>query len=240
MRVGLAHSLVLLLVSPAACGSDPSSSPDAPGPDAPGPDASTVDAPGDPTAAELRAAIASCDTVVGGMFARDAGGTANISICGLPTAVFWTADLDVDCDGKMSTACNLSTDPSYQNQTAASDSMGNPLDAATLPYVVVPVKSTRFNYQSAGLALGSIVAVIYADQVAYGVIGDLGPSTVIGEASYRMAEVLGIDPDPSTGGTNADVAYVAFTGASAKVTTMEDQAEAQAIGLAHAKALLGR
>src|SRR6185503_2965501 len=113
-----------------------------------------------------------------------------IPICGLPGAVFWKADLDVDCDGKMTAQCNLPTDPAYQNQTAATDSMGQPLDAAALPYVVIPGKSTRFDYSAAGLKMGSVFAVIYKDTVMYGVAGDIGPTAIIGEASYRMAELL--------------------------------------------------
>jgi hypothetical protein len=204
--------------------------------------AGTPDAPGDPTAAELLAALTACDQAVGvgGPFAADSGGPRDISICALPTAVFWTADLDVDCDGKTTTACNTESDPSYLDETATTDSMGDPLDAAALPFVVVPVASARFDYRDAGLGLGSVAAVIYDGRVEYGVIGDLGPSTIIGEASYRMAELLGIDPDPATGGAEEGVTYIAFTGATAEVTTMEDHAEAAAIGLAHARALLGR
>ncbi len=199
-----------------------------------------VDASDLPTADELRAAIATCTTAVGGTFATDTGGTSNISICGLPTAVFWKADLDVDCDGKMSAQCSLATDPAYQNQTSATDSHGDPLDAATLPYVVVPSKSGKFDYATAGLDLGSVVAVIYGARVAYGVIGDTGPTPIIGEASYAMAVALGIDPDPSTGGTDTGVAYIAFTGSDAQVQVIEDHAEAVTVGVAHAKALLGR
>jgi hypothetical protein len=195
------------------------------------------DAPGPPTAAELLGKLATCNKV-GGNYATDSGGAQTIEICGLPSAVFWKADLDVDCDGKTSTQCNTTTDPSYQNQTSATDSQGNPLDAATLPYVVVPLPSTRFDYTAGGLALGSVIAVIYNDHVEYGVFGDEGPSSIIGEASYRMAQLLGIDPDPSTGGADSGVAYIAFTGASAIVPVIEDHDMAVQLGIAKARALL--
>ncbi len=209
-----------------------------------GPDAAQppgVDAPvsTDVTAQQLLDAIATCAHVEGGPFATDSGGTANVSICNLPTAVFWKADMDIDCDGKMSTVCNLTTDPAYQNQTSGTDSHGNALDAATLPYVVVPLSSSRWNYATAGLDLGSVVAVVYNGRVEYGVFGDEGPSTIIGEASHRMAELLGIDPDPSMGGVDTGVAYIAFTGADARVSALEDHAAAVAIGVAKAKALVG-
>jgi hypothetical protein len=201
--------------------------------------ASTLDAaPSGPTAAELLAKIATCDDAVGGPFASDADGTANISICGLTGAVFWKADMDVDCDGKMSAECNLSADPDYQDQTAATDSHGDPLDAAALPYVVIPGKSARFDYESAGLAMGSVVAVIYDDKLEYGVLGDVGPTADIGEASYAMASALGIDPDPSTGGVDTGVAYIAFTGSDAIVDPIEDHDAATELGSARATQLL--
>ncbi len=215
-------AVVVVLV--AACGGDESTMPDAPA--------------GPPTAAQLLARIANCDLVIGGPFALDSGGPATVSICGLPNAVFWKAELDVDCDGKMSAQCNLTTDPAYQNQTAATDSNGDPLDAAALPYVVVPGKSTRFDYRAAGLAMGSVFVVIYKDGVQYGVAGDVGPTSIIGEASYRMAELLGIDPDPRTGGTDEPVAYIGFTGMAAIVDPIEDHDRAISLGLELATALV--
>lgn len=231
----------LLAIALAACGDDAMMF----GPDAAGdPDAELVDgAPdaglGDPTADELRALIASC-TVIGGKYATDSGDTATIDVCGLAGAVHWTGDMDIDCDGQMSAQCNSSTDSSYLPQTAAVDSMGDYLNAATLPFVVVPVASARWNFRNHGLALGSVAAVVYQDRVEYGVLGDLGPTTIIGEASYAMAAALSINPDPSIGGTDGPVAYLAFTGPTAEVDTMEDHAEARLIGIAHAKMLLGR
>ena len=200
-----------------------------------------ADAPADadaaPSAADLLAKLATCARV-GGDYATDSGGTQDIAICGLTGAVYWKADLDVDCDGKMSTHCNLGTDPAYQNQTSATDSAGNPLDAATLPYVVVPLPSTRFDYGAAGLELGSVIAVIYNGHVEYGVFGDEGPTSIIGEASYAMAQLLGIDPDPSTGGADSGVAYIAFTGSAGVVPVIEDHAMATQLGIAKARALL--
>ena len=225
--------VIVLLVAIAACGDDAAMID-------PGPDAAEIlpDAAGAPTAAQLLGAISTC-TVVGGKYAKDSGGAATVDICGLTGAVFWKADLDVDCDGKMSAKCSLATDPDYMSQTAATDSMGAPLDAAALPYVVVPGVSTRWSYRAAGLAMGSVVAVIYGDHLEYGVLGDVGPVAAIGEASYRMAELLTINPNPRTGGTAAEVAYIAFTGITAEVDVIEDHAMAVEIGVAHAKTLLG-
>lgn len=194
--------------------------------------------PTGPTAAQLMARIASCASVVGGPYRAGNSSPATISVCGVPDAVFWKADLDVDCDGKVSAQCNLMTDPYFMDQTAGWDSNGDPLDAATLPFVVIPGRSSRFDYRAAGLTMGSVVVVIYQDRVVYGVLGDVGPTAIIGEASYRMAELLGIDPDPSTGGVETGVAYIAFTGPEARVEVMEDHDEATAAGIELATMLL--
>ena len=204
-------------------------------------DTAPVDAaPGDtstiPTAADLLAKLATCDPVVGGPFATDGGGTADVSICGYAGAVFWKADLDVDCDGVETAQCNLTTDPAFQAQTAATDSNGDFLDAAALPFVVVPGISSRFDFAAAGLEMGSVVAVIYQDHVEYGPLGDIGPTAIIGEASYAMAAALGIDPDPSTGGVESGVAYIAFP--STTVAPIESHDAAVQLGIARARDLL--
>lgn len=225
----------VVVLALAACGGSDATTPD--GSIDGAHDASLADGRGAPTADELLAKLVDCN-VVGGNYATDDGEDETIPICSLTVGVFWKADLDVDCDGKTSAQCNIDTDPAYQDETSATDSHGDPLDAATLPFVVVPLPSIRFDYADGGLALGSVIAVIYDGKVEYGVFGDEGPSSIIGEASYAMASSLGIDPDPSTGGTDSGVAYIAFTGSDAVVPTIEDHAMAVAIGEARARALL--
>jgi hypothetical protein len=194
---------------------------------------------GAPTAADLMAKLASCSQVSNGLYKTDSdSASATVAICGLNGAVWWTADMDVDCDGKTTPQCNINTDGAYQNQTSATDSNGDPLDAAALPYVVVPLPSSRFDYNAAGLQLGSVIAVIYNGQLDYGVFGDEGPDDIIGEASYAMAKSLGVDPDPSTGGTDGPVTYIAFTGDSAVVSPIESHATALSVGAARAAQLL--
>lgn len=196
---------------------------------------------GPPTAAELLALLGSCNKVGGDYKTDDEPGLpSNISICGLNGAVFWKADMDIDCDGKPSTVCNKSTDPAFQAQTSATDSKGAFLDASKLPYVVIPLPSTRFDYAKAGLELGTVVAVIYNGKVEYGVFGDEGPDNIIGEASYAMAQLLGIDPDPATGGTDTGVTYIAFTGKASVVAKIEDHTAATTLGQQRAALLVSQ
>lgn len=191
------------------------------------------------TAAALRAITSTCATLPGvTKFATDDGQPETVSICALDGALWWRADLDVDCDGGRTAACRA--DPSYLPETSATDSNGDPLDAATLPFVVIPLPSQGFAPAEHGVRLGSVVAVVYRDRVEYGIFGDSGPRGIIGEASYAMAALLGIDPDPVTGGADEGATYIVFTGESGIVERKEDHAEAVAIGRARAAELLGR
>jgi hypothetical protein len=196
------------------------------------------------TAANLLTLTQRCVPASSVRYATDVGVSPTISICTLTGAFFWKADLDVDCDGKVSAQCSSSTDPAFQSQTSLTDSHNAPLDAASLPYVVVPLPSTQpggFDYQAAGLHLGAVALVIYNGQLAWGVFGDEGPEDIIGEASYAMAQSLGIDPNPSTGGHDGvDVTYIVFTGTGAVLAAPEDHAAAVTLGQTLATQLLSQ
>ncbi|MEE4495162.1 glycoside hydrolase family 75 protein [Streptomyces sp. BE230] len=161
-------------------------------------------------AAELLAKVSACKRISNGFYRTDEGTSPSVPVCGLNGAVFWKADLDIDCDGEVTKACNADTDPSFQGDTAFHTSGDRPLDAEKLPYVVVPGRSSLWDFSSAGIGGGSVAAVIHAGKVEYAVVGDTGPAGIIGEASYATADALGIDPDPKTGGTGSGVTYILF------------------------------
>lgn len=179
-----------------------------------------------PTADELRAAVAGCDTeLTNGRYSQDAGGTADIPVCANGSAIHWKADFDVVCDGQRSSKCNENTDPWFQPQTAFTQSDGKYLNSATLPHIVVPGVSSRWNYKNSGIGGGTVAAVIYQDKVVYAVVGDVGPQAIIGEGSYALAEKLGINPDPRVGGVSGKVVdYILFPGVVA--TPIESHNEA--------------
>jgi hypothetical protein len=194
---------------------------------------------GEPTAAAIMAKLQTCRKASRSAYKSDASSsTANLHVCQLNNAVFFHADMDIDCDGKPSAACNTSTDPWFQPETAGVDSTGKPLDAAKLPFIVVPGVSSRWSYRAAGIRMGSVGVVIYQGRMEYGIVGDVGPQAILGEASYAMAERLGINPNPSTGGTASGVSYVIFTGSSGEVSINEDHEEAVIVGRARAAQLL--
>jgi hypothetical protein len=210
-----------------------------------GPDGGAAqDAKSDPPpesglAADLLALTAKCDVASNGKYATDVGEKATVDICKLKGAFFWKADLDVDCDGQQTTECNKANDPDYQNQTSfTQQSDGKPLIASKLPYVVIPLPSSRFRYDDQGIEPGALIIVIYQGKVAYGVFGDQGPDQIIGEASYAMAKSLGIDANPASGGTDSGVTYIALTGKGAVVRPIEDHAAAVKLGEKLAAALV--
>ena len=63
----------------------------------PGSDAGMRPDGGAITPADVLARLGAC-TRIGGDYAKDVGGTANIPVCETDNVVWWTADLDVDCD----------------------------------------------------------------------------------------------------------------------------------------------
>ncbi|MFF7494895.1 glycoside hydrolase family 75 protein [Streptomyces rubiginosohelvolus] len=191
------------------------------------------------TAAQLLAEVRACSRISKGRYRTDSGSAkATVPVCGTRDAVFWKADMDIDCDGRRTRACNRKTDPYFLPETAFQSSRGEPLDSAALPHVVVPGPSKVWDYRKAGLTGGSVVAVVYRDRVRYGVIGDTGPTGIIGEASYAMAKTLDIDPDPSTGGAESGVTYIAFK--NSRISPIESRARAQSRGAALAREFVGR
>lgn len=191
------------------------------------------------SAEELLAEVRSCRQISRGTYRTDANRSkATVPVCGTTDAVFWKADMDIDCDGRRTKACNTKSDPYFQPQTAFQTSRGKPLDSARLPFVVVPAPSRIWDYRKSGLTGGSVVAVIHKGQVRYAVIGDTGPAGIIGEGSYALAEELSIDPHPTTGGAASGVTYIAFK--DSRISPIESRAKAERRGEALARAFVGR
>lgn len=194
------------------------------------------DAPGAITPADVIARLGACNRI-GGDYARDSGGTENIPVCQTANVIWWNADFDIDCDGGSSALCM--SDPYYQPETSGVDSHGDPLDASTLPFIVIPLASSRFRYADHAIRVGQVALVLYRDRMVFGIFGDAGPAGGIGEGSFAMAEALGIPSDPRTGGVDSGVTYLVFTGTSARVAHNESHAEAIAIGQPLLETFLG-
>lgn len=160
----------------------------------------------------------------------------NIPICAMKDAVYFTAGMAIDCDGRATAGKCPGDDPSYLNDTAFHNSADQPLAAAETPYVVLPE-----DFAFSGIDTvngGNVVAVLYMGRVEYAVFGDTGPTDLLGEASYACADDLGIPPDPASGGVDSGVTYVVFTSAGGKPANIEDRAATEQLGSALAAQLL--
>ncbi|MEV3971518.1 glycoside hydrolase family 75 protein [Streptomyces sp. NPDC050698] len=188
------------------------------------------------SAADLLAQVRSCAPVSRGRYRSDSGAPADIPVCGTRDAVFWKADMDIDCDGRPGPRCNRRTDPYFAPSTAYAQSDGRPLSAERLPFIVLPAPSRIWDYRDHGIGGGSVAAVIHQGRVRYAVVGDTGPQGIIGEASYAAAEALGIRPDPHGGGVPSGVTYIVFK--NTKVSPIEDRAAAETAGERAAKRFL--
>ncbi|WP_217242787.1 glycoside hydrolase family 75 protein [Streptomyces sp. AC555_RSS877] len=183
---------------------------------------------GDVRAADLLAKVRDCVPVSRGRYRSDDGRPASTPVCGTRDAVFWRADLDIDCDGRAGRRCNRRSDPLFSDATAYPQSDGRHLDAERLPYIVVPGPSRIWNHGDDGVRGGSVAAVVHRDRVRYAVVGDVGPRDLIGEASYATAKALGIRPDPRAGGTDSGVTYIVFK--DTQVAPIENHAAAVMVG----------
>jgi len=179
-------------------------------------------------AADLLAKVRDCDPVSRGKYRLDDGAPRTVPVCGTRDAVFWKADMDIDCDGRPGRHCNKDADPLFAPTTAFQQSDGRQLSAETLPYVVVPMKSAVWNHRDSGVHAGSVAAVVYRGRIQYAVVGDTGPDDIIGEASYATAKALGIPADPRGGGVASGVTYIVFK--DSRVKPIEDRKEAVAVG----------
>jgi hypothetical protein len=179
---------------------------------------------------KVLAKLRTCHALSDGSFATDQGAAEKIKICGLDNAFFWQADLDVECDGKRSSDCNELTDSAFLPFTSSTDSNGDSLDAATLPYVVLPTPSSRFDYREHETRFGQVVAVVHDGDITFGVFGDEGHEGVVGAASLALAKNLGINPDPIEGGVDGGATFIVFTGDDGVVGTIEDHEEATELG----------
>ncbi len=194
---------------------------------------------GDVSAAALKAVLKHGKLIkeTENKFQADMEKPKNISMFSLTNATFWTADMDIDCDGRQTAFCNKKTDPDFQNQLSCDTDIA----ADETPYFVIPVGSPA-NSKKRGIEIGQIAAIIYRDQVVYAAfLDECGISSLIGEASCAAAKLLGINPDPKNGGTDEPVTYIVFSGPSGRITDKRDyanHAKAIEIGVRRAKELL--
>lgn len=127
--------------------------------------------------------------------------------------VQWVAKMTIDCDGS---GGNPDNDPYYQDDTSL-HYRGKALNAYQVPFVVVPPLVLGCVEP---VVLGCMAVVINLENglSVQAVVGDVGPSSKIGEASCECAQRVGLDPNPNWGGTlDQIIFYAVFPGIPAVV-----------------------
>jgi len=129
--------------------------------------------------------------------------------------IYTTPWYRVDGDGDPT---NHFHDRCYQKDTSLHTPDGKPIDAYTLPYVVLNP------YIAASLPavfLGALALVSYKGKTVNAVIGDVGPPHKVGEGSEALARALGIPESSVSGGFDHDpahpVEWILFPGKPAEV-----------------------
>ncbi|KKK15912.1 hypothetical protein P175DRAFT_0498400 [Aspergillus ochraceoroseus IBT 24754] len=125
------------------------------------------------------------------------------------SAIFWVADMDVDCDG-LEYGCEGNPDGQPLTNWGA-------LDAYQVPFIVIPDKFLVANPDL--LPGNNVAAIICNNKIFYAILGDSNHNDpqVTGEASWLLARTCFPDEklNGNKGHTTSDVTYIVFTGQNA-------------------------
>lgn len=105
-----------------------------------------------------------------------------VHLASLPGAVYIESDLDLCTDGVR--------DPDikqYDKHHQDEISMGVPVNANVVPYIVLPIGFAAAH----GLRRGDVAAVLYKHRVAFAIFCEQGPREKIGEGSIALLRKLG-------------------------------------------------
>jgi len=143
----------------------------------------------------------------------DGGSQVQVSSLELPDnkkAFVFTSGMRIDVDGA---GVLKNSDPVAKPDTALHGADGKPLDPSRDPYVVISKDFLKLHPE---VHLGDYVAMTYGGKTTFGYIGDVGPEHALGEASPLPAASVGINPSPTSGGTDWNVRYIALAGSADK------------------------
>jgi hypothetical protein len=147
-------------------------------------------------------------------------------------AVYYECKFDIDNDGS---GGNAAHDRFHQSDTSLHDTNGTALDANRLNFAVLPIDGSQSRVKRPGLTdfgrdlglhPGDVGCAMFRGasvgdvRSAFFVYGDEGPPNKIGEGSVHMANALGINSNPVSGGIdpntmkhlNKGIIHIAFPG----------------------------
>src|SRR4029077_11580752 len=165
------------------------------------------------------------------------------------SAVIYESKFAIDSDGSSD-----ARDPDHQNKTTLRHIDGSSLDARKESFGVIPLDAAEAkveglkklpgvpDFGGLRLRIGDIGIAFWKDKTAVFTYGDKGPPNAIGEGSIRMADLLGINSDPSNGGFNdkdlhemgRGVVHIVFPGSSdippGTIRTQRDAKQIEKLG----------
>jgi hypothetical protein len=147
-------------------------------------------------------------------------------------AVYYECKFDIDNDGS---GGNAAHDRFHQSDTNLHDISGKALDANRIAFAVLPLDRSESRVKrpglpdfgrDLGLGLGDLGMAFWRGGSAgdvrsvFFIYGDLGPANKVGEGSVHMADALGINSNPVSGGIDPStmkqlkkgIIHVAFPG----------------------------
>ena len=107
----------------------------------------------------------------------------------------------VDGDGDPD---NTFHDPCWQKDTSLHGPDGLPVNALTMPYVVL---NPYIAASVPGVFLGCLALVSYRGKTVSAVVADVGPKSKVGEGSEALAAALGLPNSSVSGGLERDMAH---------------------------------
>ena len=127
-------------------------------------------------------------------------------------AVSRVAKAAIDCDG----SDNRHNDPYWQSDTTLIHN-GKPIDAESVPYIVVP-PLIRNGVPGVVMGCQARITHTHTRKSCLAVVADVGPRAKIGELSCEAARRIGLDGNPNHGGTDDPIVlYEIFPGQAAIV-----------------------
>lgn len=127
-----------------------------------------------------------------------------------PTKIVYRAKAAIDDDGSN----NIWHDPDWNPDTSL-HYLGRPVDAASIPYIVVP---PLILLSVKEIVLGCQAFVTYAGETTSAVVADIGPHKKLGEISVECARRILIPESPTRGGVESHIVdYVIIPGQAAVV-----------------------
>ncbi|GAA6010557.1 hypothetical protein JCM11491_002967 [Sporobolomyces phaffii] len=129
-----------------------------------------------------------------------------------PAYIWWMSNMDVDYDGAPTTEGICEGDGSYFELTAFTDGDGEPINALTVPYVVIN-QGDGIDPAKLGVQPLSVVAVLCGGKLTFGIWADSNALGSMGEASVNLARIcFGRIINGNYGHGEPDVLYLAFPG----------------------------